>query len=244
LYAIKFGCVAVFLSFSASFATAQFKSNGYSIGLTAGTLVYQGDLSTSRIGSVSFMKPAIGVTVSRQVDPYFTVRASLMRGKLQADESTVSEPAWRKERAFRFSTPVTELSVQLLWYPLTNAQTRMYPYVFAGAGASLLNISRDYSRVNTNYFDAKSAVVQGLAVDAQNNTPRVLPVIPLGAGLQYHLSDRISAFGEGNYRFTSSDYLDGFKYAANPNKKDSYYGVSVGIQMSLGSMQNDCPRVR
>jgi hypothetical protein len=67
-------------------------------------------------------------------------------------------------------------------------------------------------------------------------------VIPIGAGMQYALSARLAITLQATYRFTTSDYLDGFKFSANPDKKDNYYGVSAGLGFSLGTNRYNCPK--
>ena len=234
------------LILSATKTKAQFAANGYEVGIHAGTLIYQGDLSEGAIGNYRLIKPAIGIFVGKSFDNYFSARVNLTRGKILADESLISDPEWRQQRGFSFQSSVTELLATLHYHLLGRTSATNYsrfsPYVFAGAGISFLNSRRDYSKLNTTVFDPKSDVAIGLAVDIEKNPPRLLPVIPLGAGLQYSLSPRLALNGEATYRFTASDYLDGFKYAANPGKKDSYYGVSVGLSYSLGKNRYNCPK--
>ncbi|MEI6898562.1 MAG: hypothetical protein WCL00_01690 [Bacteroidota bacterium] len=62
-----------------------------------------------------------------------------------------------------------------------------------------------------------------LAADINHGTPRVLPVIPIGAGVEFPLSQKLFLTTEASYRLTLSDYIDGFSIAADPNKKDHYY---------------------
>src|SRR4051794_40036997 len=89
---------------------AQLNTSKYEIGLNVGTLVYQGDLSTSFKGEYRSLKPALQVYVSRMLDPYFALRANLLIGKVSADESKSSSPEWKQFRNFAFNTSMTELS--------------------------------------------------------------------------------------------------------------------------------------
>jgi hypothetical protein len=72
----------------------------------------------------------------------------------------------------------------------------------------------------------------------------LIPVFPVGAGLRYQLSNSFALHAEAVYRFTLTDYLDGFKYSVNPDKRDSYYGLSVGISFRLGNNRFRCPEVK
>jgi hypothetical protein len=109
----KPACVITICLVAATISVAQFKSNGYEIGLNAGTLIYQGDLSEGALGNYKSLKPAFGVSVSKSLDNFFSVTANLTRGRLLADESTITNPAWRQQRNFSFSSPVTELYVSI-----------------------------------------------------------------------------------------------------------------------------------
>jgi hypothetical protein len=235
----------IILALACPAAIAQFSKSKYELGLNLGTLVYQGDLTRSWKGDYKSLKPAIGVFVSRTLDPYFALRASLHLGKIATDESDYSTPAWKRLRAFKFSTPITELSSTLVFNFLGDNITdnfhRLSPYIFAGAGATFLNVKRDWSNLNRTAYDSKSDVQAGLVIDSAHSLPRVIPVIPIGGGLRFIISPQFALNAEGAYRFTTTDYFDGFSHAGNPRKRDSYYGLSLGISYRLGGYK--CPKV-
>ena len=226
---------------------AQSKSS-YEIGINVGTLIYQGDLSQSEFGSTKDLKPAVGIYVSKDLNTYFSFRANLNIGKIGADESQFSYPTYKKFRNFMFTTPITEFSTVLVWNILgqsaDNDYRKLSPYIFAGAGITFLNIKRDWSRIDTTFFNSKSSTIIGLGKDTLQATPRMLPIIPFGIGLKYAITDNIGLKAEATYRLTFSDYLDGFSYAANPNTTDKYYGVSIGVSFNLARNNYKCPIVR
>lgn len=216
------------------------------VGVHAGTLVYQGDLAAHAIGYTHSLHPAVGIYVSKPLDDYFSLRVNLQRGRIEADESTYAEPAWRRMRNFAFNTSITELTATIAWNPWAKIDRydmrRWSPYFFAGAGVTVLNVHRSWSRFDATFFGPKSSTVTGLAVDTVSATPSMVVVVPVGAGIRYAASDRVSIFGEGNYRITRSDLIDGFRYSADPASHDYYYGLSVGISYRFGYNQMDCPR--
>ena len=238
--------VTVFILVMAHAASiAQFTTSKYEIGLSLGTLVYQGDLSRSFKGDFKSLAPSLGLHVSKTIDRYFSLRASLQFGRLAADELNYATPEWKQHRAFNFSTPVTELSSTLVFNLFgennSDISHRLSPYVFAGAGMTFLNIKRDWSALDKVFYDEKSGVQQGLAIDTVHSLPKVTPVLPVGAGVRFALSSQFSLNAEANYRLTATDYLDGFKYSGNPKKRDSYYGLSVGISYRIGGYR--CPKL-
>jgi hypothetical protein len=228
-------------------SSAQFIPGKFEFGMYGGTLIYQGDLSESLLGYTHSLKPAIGIFTSESLDDYFSVRANITRGEISADESTYSSPAWRRERNFKFSSSVTEFSAQLVWDLFGKTYSvgfrRLSPYFFAGAGLTILNIKRDWSAFSRSYFNSKSSASIGLGVDTLHRLPGVVPVIPIGAGLRYLVSSHIYINAEATYRLTASDYIDGFKYSADPSKNDHYYGVTLGISYRIGRNGTSCPKV-
>jgi hypothetical protein len=226
---------------------AQFTPSKWEIGINAGTLIYQGDLSASNFGYTRCLKPSVELWVSRSLDPYFSIRVNLLQGSISADESTYSGPAWRTHRNLAFSSPVTEFSAELVWD--VNGKTwregmhRFSPYFFAGLGFSLLHVNRDWSRFDTTYFNYQSAAGHGLGIDTLHATPNIVPVVPVGVGLRYMVTNQIFINAEASYRIIPSDYVDGFSYVANPAKNDHYYGLTLGISYRFGSNGISCPKI-
>ena len=226
---------------------AQYTPSKWEIGINAGALVYQGDLSESSLGYTKCLKPSVELWVSKSLDAYFSIRANLLQSSLGADESTYSNPDWRRHRNFTFSTSLTEVSAELVWdlYGKTyrEGMRRFSPYFFAGAGVAILHINRNWSRYDTSYFNSKSTTTLGLEKDTLHKTPTVLPVIPVGAGVRYMVTNQIFINAEATYRITASDYIDGFSYSGNSEKMDHYYGLTIGISYRFGRSGIGCPKV-
>ena len=227
---------------------AQTKVAKYEIGINAGTLIYQGDLSTHYIGSFHYLKPAIGVFASRAINKNLAIRANLVLGKISDDESVYSSPAYKRQRNFKFNTSITEFSALLVWNVLgkstDESDRRIVPYLFGGAGISFLNVHRDWSNFNRTAFPPTSSIAIGLAADSAHSLPGAIPAIPIGAGIRYAIGPKLSLAGEFNYRFVFTDYLDGFSQSVNPNSKDKYYGISIGLIYSfINNSGIDCPKV-
>ncbi len=227
--------------------SAQNKNN-YEIGINAGTLIYQGDLTNSVFGTYKGIKPAIGVFVSKNLDPYFSWRINLLYGKIGVDESQFTNPSWKQLRNFKFTTSVTELSTVLVWNFFGDNDERDYrrftPYVFGGVGISLLNVKRDWSNINRSAFDNKSTAIVGLGTDTVHHTPKLLPIMPVGIGLKYAINNKLSLRAEGTYRVAFSDYIDGFSQSTNASTNDKYYGLSIGVSYKLFGNNYKCPVVR
>lgn len=229
------------------FVQAQQSSGKWMVGINGGAMIYQGDLAPSSLGSYKTPSFTVGIAAVRILNSYFAVRANAVFGKLRGDDAQYSSPEWRQYRNLIFVTPVTEFSAQLQWNPFGNNSNelgmKVTPYLFGGAGVSFVNISRDYSKLDTAVFSFNSKQQLGLKQDTATLPPRSLFVLPVGAGLSFYLSPRWSLNLETSFRYTFTDYLDGFSYVANPKQKDYYHTHTVGLVYRFGGKDKlDCPK--
>jgi hypothetical protein len=212
---------------------AQLNILKYEMGVGAGVFVYQGDLSPSRLGSYKTLEPALSIYLNKIITPMFSLRTDLSLGALKGDDSKYAVPAYRKQRDFKFSSPVVEIAELLVADLLKNNTPKRYfgfsPFIFTGIGFTFLNIKRDYSGFNGEYFAGETTTIQGLRADAQHALPTLIPVIPMGIGIKYAINEKISVNAETTYRLTFTDYIDGFSHAANAARKDSYQSHTIGI---------------
>lgn len=220
----------------------------HEIGIGAGIFVYQGDLTPETAGAFKSPGFAFNVFYNRLLSRSFSLRTNLAHGKLMADDGNYKTPAWRKERAFRFGARVTEISEQLVWNILGNnygERKIISPYLFGGIGLSSLRITRDWRNFNYDYFAGEPTLLEGLAEDSVHTLPGTIAVLPIGLGIRYPITDKLSIMAEASYRFTFTDYIDGFSKASNPNKNDYYSNISFGLIYTFGKRSTlDCPVIR
>ena len=245
--AVAFVCIASIGSITA--VKAQLNLSKWQVGINAGIFIYQGDLTPSPIGSYRTLSPGFGLYISRVLSPSFVLRTNFAKGTIKGYDGAYQSPWWRKERNFKFSSPVTEISELLVWNIFRNssgeADKKFSPYIYAGAAVSLIKVRRDYSGMNTTVFDDGSDLVAGLAVDMAKRPPSATLVLPVGAGVEYALTRHISLTAETAFRYTFTDYLDGFSQAANPKRKDYYHSHTIGLVYKFGSKtQYDCPAMK
>jgi hypothetical protein len=232
-----------FLSFSVK-SNAQFYKD-MSAGLNGGIYIYQGDLTPERPGSFRTMQPGFSFFAKKPINHFLTARLHISIAKLKGDDSRYTVPEYRQQRNFYFTSSVKEFSAQLVWNVLgKNYEDKgIMPYLFSGAGVSLIKVRKDYSRMDTKFFGESSEVAAGLAVDNAHGTPRTLFSVPVGVGAEYPISNRFSVNIETSYRFIFTDYLDGFSQSANPKLKDHYHSTSAGIIYKFGNKDKGiaCP---
>ena len=234
--------ITAVLIFTVCCAIAQFKSSPYEIGINLGTGLYVGDLTPTLLSPYKSPGLFLGFSGSKKLTNAFSLQADLSFGKVKADDANYSNPAFRQQRNFNFKTSITELTASIVWNPVGRGRI-FTPYLFAGAGISFLKVRRDYSNLNAEYFSNDPAITEGLPEDIAHRLPRIIPVVPAGAGIRYSINQEISLNLQTSYRLMSTDYLDGFSKAANPAKKDHYYTHTVGLIYSFGKKNTlDCPK--
>lgn len=237
-----------------SFLLITIKSNAQfykdmSVGLNGGIYVYQGDLTPERFGSSTTIQPGFSLFVKKPINYFLSARVLISIAKLKGDDSRYGKPEYRQQRNFYFTTPVKEFSAQLVWnvFGKNYEDNGIMPYVFSGAGISVIGVRKDYSRMDTAFFFKNEPdVMEGLAVDNLRGTPRTLLSVPIGIGAELPISDRLSVNVETSYRFIFTDYLDGFSQSANPNRQDHYHSTSAGIIYKFGKREKGigCPVVK
>ncbi len=233
--------------FIATKSNAQFYKD-MSVGLNGGAYIYQGDLTPDMAGSFRTIQPGFSLFVKKPINHFLAARIHMSFARLKGDDSRYSKPEFRQQRNFYFTSSVKEFSAHLVW----NIRGRNYddygiiPYIFSGAGVSLINVKKDYSRMDTKIFGESSDVAAGLAVDNARGTPRALLSVPVGVGAEYPLTERFSVNIETSYRFVFTDYLDGFSQSANPKLQDHYHSTSAGLIYKFGKKNKDigCPVIK
>ncbi|NDC79295.1 MAG: hypothetical protein EBZ67_15720 [Chitinophagia bacterium] len=219
----------------------------HEIGITAGGLVYQGDLSPSPMGSWKTPGPALSLQATSLRSARTALRAGLLLGRIRGDEGLYEATDYRKERNLSFRTRVVELGVGGLWAPLggLDGSRRLTPYLAGQGGLALMRVRADWSGMNGAFTPVEnSAMLPLIAADAVHRKPGLLPFASLGIGLRRPLGDNWMMTVESGYRWVPSDYIDGFSRLANPDSRDQYAYHSVGLAYLLpGSRRmSQCPK--
>src|SRR6187397_78631 len=241
-------CLFIFTFFIANSQSSLIPK--YEIGVHLGTFIYQGDLTPNDLGAFNTMKPGFGISATRNINSLYAIRFQFLRGSLKGDDATYDNPAWLQQRNLNFKTPVTELSLQVVrniigLIPNEAGIINFSPYVFAGLSYSFLKIKRDWSNFNYSHFAGETSVINGLTEDINHKVPKGIVSIPIGLGVRYGISEKLSFSLEGTYRILYTDYLDGFSEAANPDLNDHYHTLMAGLIYSFGKRNRfDCPKIR
>jgi hypothetical protein len=223
--------VLLIIFFTAADLNAQVELPRYEWGVRAGIVLYQGDLTAARIGSWPTRKFSLALDGTRLLSRSWSLRAQLLISQLEGKDDVNGAVEYRHQRNFKFHSPLQELNIVGRWTPLGNnfQEKGFVPYLFAGLGITHLAIKRDWSGLNRAYFAEVPVFLNGLAEDSASRTPSIMASIPAGGGISYFFHPNWALNAEVAYRFTTSDRLDGFSQAANPEKNDHYSNYSFGI---------------
>jgi hypothetical protein len=207
------------------------QSSRFEIGAHTSAFIYQGDLTPSPIGSTETTDIGFGLFGSVKLLKPLYLRLNYEQGSLSGDDSKYAYPTWRRERNYKFNTPISEVSGQLVLNLIDIGNiipnVNLTPYVLGGFGVAFINIERDYSQT-------RMAPIPGLEADLKEELPGQIAVGLAGGGLRYAITQSVALNVEGSYRFASfTDYLDGFSEAGNPNMDDHYYITSIGLIYSI-----------
>jgi outer membrane protein OmpA-like peptidoglycan-associated protein len=230
------------------------------IGLAGGVMSYEGDVDRAALFNFKEMHPSGGVFIRKHFSDHFALRGNLLVGKLTGKDANFTDPAWRKQRAYSFSSPVSEVSAQLEWNILGNhraySQTSfdeaengrrftrytttfkktVLPYLFAGGGA----MTTDPTSVFNAAWETKYGTATALKTDvADGQGKKTRFGVYAGGGLHFHFAPNWVIGGELGLRTAFTDYFDGISKTANPNRNDWYVFCGLNISYRLIKTNND-----
>jgi hypothetical protein len=139
---------------------------------------------------------------------------------LKFDERRFGSLTSHVARGFNGKNKASDLSLELSWNILP--RKKLNPYIFAGLGAQ-------FSKFNINWDESRRDGGQLALITRDKNLPKTNFILPVGAGLQWQVNNRLKLHVEHAIRLPNSDNYDGISNAGNPNKDDWYgYGM-VGL---------------
>jgi hypothetical protein len=228
--------VAIALQLTASSINAQYTQpsqySRWEVGAGLQGLIYQGDLTTHRLGSIETIRPGLLLFGNYKLKPQLKLQASAAIGVLSGNDAIYASPGYRRERNFTFTTLLKEFEVAAQYQLHKSYQadeTLLYPYISAGLGLSILNVKTDFSKITSKLSLAEPNILVGIVADVAKGPPSTLLYIPLTVGVRKMYSPRLDMFAEAKYRLTTTDYLDGVSQAAGSTKNDKYYSINVGV---------------
>jgi hypothetical protein len=208
----------------------------FEIGLNIGPMNFLGDLGGNRgkgaIGPKDNNLPVTnvigGISVSYYTREWFGFRIAGNIGRMEGSDALIKQnqpedtyEAARKYRNLSFRSPLYEGYAGLEFYPTVLLSMRkdlglprFRPYLIAGIGLFKFNPQAYYidpvNNSNQFWVDLKPLRLEGQGM-AETGIPEYKLVsynIPLGVGIKYDLTERITFGIELIHRMTGTDYID------------------------------------
>ncbi len=195
---------------------------GAHFGLTYGST----DIASSKMG-FGAKQLAFGVDLTKFISHSFGIQARFLTGGLKGVDDV--------EELFQYKTSINyDLTLNALFQigNLSFLSRKHELAVYATIGAGVINFTPKVS------IDGGTTELAGIY--SQYTQPYEYPdyestsalVVPIGIGLKYHVSPKLSITGEYSYRTTQSDKLDGFFKLLSAD--DHYSSLNFGVAYHFG----------
>lgn len=222
----------------------------WEIGLNFGPSFFLGDLGgnsgkgTNDIKDINFefTKFMKGAFVTMYPKNWIGIRLAANYTYLEGSDAIINTSGinelWRKQRNLDFKSDVLEGYLALELFPTmllkrnSEYEPRLRPYGFAGIGIFHFNPKGSITDAsgNKNWYKLQPLRLEGQGMpEYPYSKPYKLTQIniPLGGGLKYFASDRITLSGEVIYRKTFTDYIDDVsKNYIDPNNYNKYLSAT------------------
>ncbi|WP_069657861.1 type IX secretion system protein PorG [Arcticibacter eurypsychrophilus] len=181
-------------------AQQEIKAQSWELGVFGGGIGYIGDLNPKNLFQLS--NPAYGILVKRNLDPYWSIKLSILHGKIAAADSNSNNSA-QILRNLSFFSPLTEISMQgefnFFNYIPGMSRKKYSPYIFAGGSLALFNPKTRYQ--------GEIVTLNGLKTEGTFYRKYTIAV-PYGTGIKYNIVGNWTLGAELGYRTTFTDHLD------------------------------------
>lgn len=192
----SFKIILFFVLITANSAFAQ----SWDFGVFAGGAGYMGDLNP--VNPLKINNLAFGGQIKRCFDPYWSLKFSVMHGKIEADDANSSN-AYYRERNLRFYSPITEISLQTefnFFNYVPSISKKLYtPFLFVGLGLVSFNPKEPGTDLELRIYQTEGQV---------NPYRSYAITMPIGFGFKYNIASKWSLIAEAGYRTPFIDYID------------------------------------
>jgi hypothetical protein len=207
----------------------------FEVGVFYGRTFYNGDIAIQPNNVFKQMTPAIGGFASFGINEALSIRVQAYHGTLYADEKLFPASAFRASRGFSFKTPLTEISAQAQWhflnidngFTITDSDPFISVYASAGLGVAMFNPRVVYNEPNPVFDD--------VSIDKYAKYSKRTPVIPLGIGAKFRLTESLKLGIEAGLRQTFTDYIDGISKLSAKKSLDYYYYTGATLSWAFGN---------
>ena len=246
----------------------RWKLRRYEVSFNLGTVQAFGDFGTFPNGenwlglkdiNLLANRPAFGVSLRYKIDPLYAVSLHVSYGKGYGDDGEVGVDDHCTGRAFK--TPIYELHTRFEYFLISEDQSGLKSaamfnrrgminnyrtisaYTFLGIGG--MYMQPDFiSREGINYDESLDPSFRYYqTIDAPSTSySNFNLVVPVGLGARYILNDQWIMGAEVGWRWTSTDFIDGFTTTSEATKhNDVYYFLMFNITHRIKTTRRGLP---
>ena len=236
------------------------------ISIAEGLMNFSGEVGYNRLNEPLTARSGLQIEVQANTQNRFSLALFILKGKTFGDEKTV-------DRALNFSSSIFSGGLMLRYDFISKKRADQIIIPFLTIGAEYMTYHpysdlKDANGKSYNYWSdgtirdiaetdptADQAVViyrdytyetdlREANIDGFGNFKISTWGIPLGGGLRFKISDRLSMHFSSVCHFTGSDYIDGITEKSSGNrqgniKNDKLFYTSVSFRFALSAPQND-----
>ncbi|MFH0761682.1 MAG: DUF6089 family protein [Bacteroidota bacterium] len=224
--------LAIVLSTSGAFTQDSALTQGLSLKLSPGALLFYGDMSQDDynpfIKYPNSSKFGIGFGIIKQFKPYLGIQAQLVTGNLYSKYEVADNPS----ASTYFSGSLTDFSISARFDPIYLFKFKNYgfsPYLSVGIATVAYRSVRRLVESNTVILPTFGYEDDGVTKSAR----QIAMSVPMAVGLSYQISPAFQVELEHSLRLTNTDLLDCLKGSTEMN--DFYGFTSLGIRYTIGA---------
>lgn len=196
--------------------------NRFSVSIGTGIAIYDGEFAgmSNFVNQNYFLNPGIGAGLSYRFFERISLRAELNVFRLSSKSSFTQPIHSREFSSINFDYQINGVIDLFRQSRIDGQFKRWNPYIFGGIGQVVYfpdhnlegGLEGYESGIDTTYlnYDYSKASL----------------IYPVGFGVSYYFDKYHKLSLEGNYRFTRTDFLDGYKSSGSPNN-DKYLTVFI-----------------
>ena len=239
--------LVLLLVYSESSYGQRWKLRRYEVGFGLGAVQVFGDIGGTAdennwlgVKDISFAdtRPCLNAFIRYKIDPRYSVRASVYSGFAKgADENS------RNDRGRVYKTKLFEFSGQFEYYFVKEEKTYRSSGMYSRRGM-LNNYSHyafyGFAGVGAAYTISKHEYPSVLENDIYKDGSNMGVVFPFGLGAKFILDSRYSLNAQFGYRYTLSDYIEGYKNIYSKHN-DVYYFMEIALTYRLKTSKRNLP---
>ncbi|GJM36501.1 MAG: hypothetical protein DHS20C18_55020 [Saprospiraceae bacterium] len=211
---VKQGVYSLLLVFFPLFLSAQLRD--WSVGLMTGFCNYGGDLVSGNFIDPQATNFSVGLLAQSPINSQLDMRLGILGLRLSGNDLNRRNIDTRKERAFRFSTNVTEITALAEWHFLGKRAPIFSPYISSGFALIIIDPQPFFDLVKDE------GLIPRIDQDKTANYAKVRLALPINVGVKWKIDEIWNIGLDLGLRTSFTDYLDGISVSANPKRNDWY----------------------